>query len=68
MTQNIFLTADTVNGVQMHNDASVLTGEVMSEELFLTRLDSLGDDECIGAYVTPDTFEKLDLHYGIRKY
>ena len=68
MTEGIFLTADKTNGLQMYNGKEVLTEEVMSEAEFIWWLKDVGDDECIGAYVSEETFAKLDKEHGIRKY
>lgn len=69
MTQTadkIFLTADTVNGVQEGNDESVLTeGGLMDESFFFDRLSRCSDDECIGAYVSLGTYKKIKAEYGI---
>jgi hypothetical protein len=68
-TDKIFLTADTVNGVQEGNDESVLTeGGLMDEEYFFDSLHTCSDDECIGAYVSIDTYKKIKAKYGIGGY
>lgn len=70
MKKTYKLIADTTNGIMMDNSFEGYDGiEIMSEEDFMERLSSLGEDELIGAEVSEETFKKLDEEYGIyRRY
>jgi len=65
--ETVFLTADTVNGVQEGNGEGALTeGGLMDEKYFFDALKTCGNGECIGAYVSPDIYDRIKQVYGIR--
>ena len=57
------LTADTIFGIQ-HTPHMTHDG-IISEELFLSLLDTLPEGERIKAIVTDDTYKALSEKYGI---
>ena len=60
--------ADINNGITRVDDFEELPEEfeLVSEEDFVSSLDSLGDDEIIGAAISNKTYKKLYQKYGIR--
>ena len=65
--KNIFLTVDTSNGIQMHNDENCTT-EIVDCAVFMKEVRRVTDDDCIGSYVSQKIFDALDAEFGIRKY
>lgn len=68
MKKNYKLIADTTNGIMMDNSFDGYDEiEIMSEEDFVESLDTLGEEEIIGAEVSEETYLRLDEEYGIKK-
>lgn len=60
------LIADINNGIMLDDNFDGYEGlELTDEEDFVDRLDSMDEDEVIGAEVTEETYLKLKEEYGI---
>lgn len=62
--------ADTVNGIVLTNSFNDMPEEfeLVSEKDFINSLNTLSDDEIIGARVTPETLQMLIEEYGVCEF
>jgi hypothetical protein len=58
-----YLTADTINGVQVNQPTEI---DTLNLPVFYNSLKRLSDGEEIATYATQQMFDQIQTHYGIR--
>jgi hypothetical protein len=64
----IFVIADTINGIELYEDAEVSLADFVTAETFISWLSSLAEGETIWTMLTREQAEAINEEYGIHGF